>query len=350
MVETAATAEDAAAAAFFQALPANYDPRFFDALHGLELPMDWRPRFGQGGGGYLGSRDGGSLEFRQHRPYAPGDDLRRLDWRVYARSQRAYTRLHHDERFPYLNLLLDTSASMGHELEDKWRTALDVALALAYVGLANACHVRLQPWAEEPGQALNWRSLRSLRTEGPAQLARLRPAGNANFDGLAHLAHQWRRDGALVVLISDFLLDVPELPPRYTGWQPEIVGCENVPKNARRRLAYSVERLQTGLAAFATERFRLVAVQLRSDPTWKNSGFVQDSESGELLRLHWSRKNSEQYQQICTYHQQLLKSVLQRQHGGFCELPTARITTVPRPLVVMVLEQFAALPAGGARR
>lgn len=64
-------------------------------------------------GSHMGSGSGTSVEFHEFRDYQPGDDLRRVDWSVYARSDSLVVRLYHIEVSPVMEVLLDASASMG---------------------------------------------------------------------------------------------------------------------------------------------------------------------------------------------------------------------------------------------
>ncbi|MBW2262104.1 MAG: DUF58 domain-containing protein [Deltaproteobacteria bacterium] len=64
-------------------------------------------------GAHLGAGSGTSVEFQEFRDYQPGDDLRRVDWNVYARSDSLVVRLYHIEVSPVVEVLLDASASMG---------------------------------------------------------------------------------------------------------------------------------------------------------------------------------------------------------------------------------------------
>jgi uncharacterized protein (DUF58 family) len=72
------------------------------------------PRTPIGGrvGERLGSGTGSSLEFQDYRPYAPGDDLRHVDWAAYARSEMLAVRLYREEVAPRIDLVLDISRSM----------------------------------------------------------------------------------------------------------------------------------------------------------------------------------------------------------------------------------------------
>lgn len=89
-------------------------------------PIDWAaaraaavrltlPRTPVGGrlGERLGSGTGSSLEFQDYRSYAPGDDLRHVDWAAYARSEVLAVRLYREEVAPRVDLVIDTSRSMA---------------------------------------------------------------------------------------------------------------------------------------------------------------------------------------------------------------------------------------------
>lgn len=83
------------------------------------------------GGASLGRRVGGSLEFRDHRDYEPGDDLRHLDWSVLARSDRLAVKQFHEEISPFTDIVLDGSRSMNLSGTRKGETALSIAAMLA---------------------------------------------------------------------------------------------------------------------------------------------------------------------------------------------------------------------------
>ena len=87
--------------------------------------------------GERSSREPGqSVEFHDFRPYQPGDELRYVDWRVYARTGRLYTRLYQAERAVKLHLVLDNSASMSIGL--KARYARTLVQLLSYVAQRDA--------------------------------------------------------------------------------------------------------------------------------------------------------------------------------------------------------------------
>src|SRR3954463_1527605 len=94
---------------------------------------------------------GASIEFRQHRFYAPGDEPRRLDWRVYARTDRPYIKEYDEETNLRCVLLLDHSGSMGYrgKGESKFNYATRLAVALSYLMLGQTETVGLAICAEK---------------------------------------------------------------------------------------------------------------------------------------------------------------------------------------------------------
>src|SRR5579883_3141781 len=126
-------------------------PSFLLRLEGLALAT--RRRLAQGDTGErAGLRRGQSLEFADHRPYAAGDDLRHLDWRLFGRLGRPYVKRFEERSELGVTLLVDASASMSDEaprdapsgaLPSKWLLARQLAGALAYVALCGGDRVQV---------------------------------------------------------------------------------------------------------------------------------------------------------------------------------------------------------------
>ena len=82
-------------------------------------------------GSQMGKRPGSSLEFIDHREYQPGDDLRRIDWGGFARSDKLTVKLYRDEVNPHLDVIVDGSCSMALEDSPKAQATLGLAAAFA---------------------------------------------------------------------------------------------------------------------------------------------------------------------------------------------------------------------------
>ncbi len=91
------------------------------------------PRHAPGGtaGLLLTKLSGNSLDFREHRDYHLGDDVRQIDWNVFARSDQLTVKIHHEEMSPHLDLVLDTSRSMAVAESKKSEAALALSALLA---------------------------------------------------------------------------------------------------------------------------------------------------------------------------------------------------------------------------
>lgn len=86
-------------------------------------------------GATVGHRAGSSLDFKDHRAYEPGDDLRHIDWSAYARTDQLTIKLYREEVTPHLDVVIDASRSM--DLEGSGKAAATVALA-AFFATAGA--------------------------------------------------------------------------------------------------------------------------------------------------------------------------------------------------------------------
>jgi uncharacterized protein (DUF58 family) len=86
---------------------------------------------------------GSGMEFADHRPYTPGDDLRALDWSVYGRTERLLVKRFEEEEDLTIAIVLDVSASMGFGGRARFDHARRLAAAMAYVALSNLDRVTL---------------------------------------------------------------------------------------------------------------------------------------------------------------------------------------------------------------
>src|SRR5213080_3280559 len=114
------------------------DPPLLEQLQSLQLSAR-RVVEGTTTGQHRSPVRGASVEFRQHRAYAAGDEPRRLDWRVLARTDRPFVRQYDEETNLRAMLLLDRSGSMGYRgahRASKLDYAEKVAASLAYLMLA----------------------------------------------------------------------------------------------------------------------------------------------------------------------------------------------------------------------
>jgi uncharacterized protein (DUF58 family) len=187
-------------------------PELLYALRNLPLAAR-RAAEGFLAGAHASRRHGAGMEFSQYRPYQPGDDLRRLDWRLAARSDRYYLRESEVDTSLVVNLVLDASASMHHR-DDNGLTKLDYArlllASLAYLAQKQGDAVGLTILS--PGGLQHFPARADAR-----QLPRLYHALEAaeatgTFPDPATLAPLTaRRQRALTVCVSDLYEEAGEI-------------------------------------------------------------------------------------------------------------------------------------------
>jgi uncharacterized protein (DUF58 family) len=220
------------------------------------------------GGIHRGGRAGSSLEFKEHREYEPGDDLRHIDWSAYARSDQLAVKLFHEEINPYLDVVIDGSRSMALEDSAKARAAVGLAAFFATVAgnaafghLAWVVRESCQPVANGQGHPSGW---------GPIEL----DYGGSPAESLARQLPSWKPRG-IRVLLSDLLWEGDPLPL---------------------------------LGLFAEKATAVVVVQILADadvnPPGPGNLRLLDVETGQIRDLWLDAPARAKYQQALAQHQQ----------------------------------------------
>jgi uncharacterized protein (DUF58 family) len=178
-------------------------PDFVRELEVLRRRLDIRARSG-GGGEHLARRRGGSAEFQEHRPYAPGDDMRRIDWAAYARTGEPVLKLFRAEEDVVARLVCDASASLGQGEPPKLDVARRLAAAVGYMALARS--ERAQLFVAGRGVAREHASLRG-RGGVPVLLRTLEGVvaeGGTDLGKAVDTVVQKSHRPGLLLVISDF--------------------------------------------------------------------------------------------------------------------------------------------------
>lgn len=154
---------------------------------------------------------GSSLEFSEHREYAIGDELRNIDWKIYARSDRFFVKQYEQETNLRLSLVVDRSGSMGFRGSrspmSKFDFAATAAASLAYLTLKQGDSVGLSTVHAEGAQAIPPRSHFAHLSALLETLQDARPSGEtALARSLNDLVHGLKKR-SLVIVFSDLLDD-----------------------------------------------------------------------------------------------------------------------------------------------
>ncbi|KPL02411.1 MAG: hypothetical protein AMJ90_05920 [candidate division Zixibacteria bacterium SM23_73_2] len=155
---------------------------------------------------------GFSVEFAEHRQYMPGDSIRNIDWKVYAKSDRYFVKEFEEETNLKAYILLDTSASMGYKSNGihKLEYSSYLSAALAYLMLKQRDSVGLVVFDEHIRKYLPPKSTMSHLHNLLKELDKLNPSRTTDISLTLHeMAERIKRRG-LIIVISD-LLDDPDL-------------------------------------------------------------------------------------------------------------------------------------------
>ncbi|MEK6563171.1 MAG: DUF58 domain-containing protein [Candidatus Binatota bacterium] len=263
-------------------LPAPFTLDFLNRLEALRLHT--RKEFlGSRPGSYSSPRRGTSLEFADYRRYSPGDDIRYIDWGIFARSDRLYVKLFREEVDLFVYLFVDASGSMAFpSIAEKFSPACHVGLALAYVVLANHDHVKLHllqgstALSASPfyrGRHKIMDCINFFSSAAPGGVLEMAPV-------LGEHLKRIRRPGK-AILVSDFLMP--------------LSSCQQG-LNLLRALNLDISVIQ-------------VLSRQEIDPPFPSGGLsLVDSESQAELRLRWSGDLQREYREMLERHNLQLKS------------------------------------------
>jgi len=267
-------------------LPAPFSREFLNRLEVLRLKTR-KDVLGSNPGSHTGARRGHSLEFADYRKYAPGDDLRYLDWGVLARTDRLYVKLFREEVDLCVYLFLDASGSMLFPSRaEKFARAGHLALALAYAVLANNDIVRFHLMEHQTnGRSSPYYRGRSRIMDAARFIDGVTPTGPLDMaTGIQQHLQRIRRPGKAIV-ISDFLME----PEHY----------------------------ERGLKLLKGSNFDVTLLQVLSraeiDPPFKEGGLiVQENETQAEIRLQWTDEVRRQYGAALERRRQSLRSFCHR--------------------------------------
>lgn len=188
------------------------DPAVLSRLAGIPF-FARRPMQGAVSGRHPSPHRGSSVEFAEYRRYLPGDDLRRLDWRAFGRTERYYVKEFEADTNLRCCFILDTSGSMGFVSNglSKIEYARRIAGTLGYLALQQGDAVGLSCVAGKIVRNI-------LPRRNPAHLKavfdvleKTEPRGETQLIPLLHELAETIRQRALVIVISDLFVDPEQL-------------------------------------------------------------------------------------------------------------------------------------------
>ena len=269
------------------------DPQFMARLDQLDV-MSRKLLAGKMKGERRSKRRGQSVEFADYRNYVIGDDLRFIDWNIYARLERLFLKLFLEEEDLSLYILVDISKSCDFGTPNKAFYLKQVAAALGYVGLVNYNRVHLLAVAD--GVVTESGALRG-RTKVNQMIGfldKLKPEGPSHFTAACkRFALQYRNKGVCLVL-SDFFVK---------------------------------EGFENGLRYIAGGKYDLFGVQVLSpqeiDPDLQGDLKLRDMEDDDMAEVSITQPLIKKYKENLNAYCLSLKDYLTRRGGTYLFTSTA---------------------------
>jgi len=244
-------------------------------------------------GEHKSTETGSGLVLKDFIQYTPGDDFRRIDWRVFARSDRLYVKRFEEERNLTIHIVIDFSASMnfGNNIK-KSEYASMLAVGFAYLALKNNERFVISTFAD---------ALELFKPKkGRAQLAKIveflnnkKAKGMSNFEqALRRYYKRQVKTKSMIVVISDFLYDTSQM-------------------------AAIVPLLKDHKVSFIQ-----VLDKVETDMNLEGDYELLDSESKKSIRTYVSPLLKRKFTDAMGLHQSKIKNVLARINGEFHTVST----------------------------
>ncbi len=188
--------------------PKFFDPQTLSSLQGVTLRARQIVE-GLVAGMHRSPFRGFSTEFAEHREYAPGDDLRHVDWKVFGRTDKYYLKQYEDETNLVCHIVIDASESMCYQGPDsplsKWEYAQCIAAALAWIILGQQDSVGLTVFDTKIRTLLPPSGAASQLEQILETLEQTQPSGETSLGPILHeLAGRLRRRGVVIILSDMF--------------------------------------------------------------------------------------------------------------------------------------------------
>jgi uncharacterized protein (DUF58 family) len=239
-------------------------------------------------------RRGQSVEFADYRNYVIGDDLRFIDWNVYARLDRLFLKLFLEEEDLALYVLVDVSASCDYGDPNKSLYMKKVAAALGYIGLVNYNRVNVVAMSDtvvaETGGLRGRRNVARMIDF----ISRLEPAGSSHFAAACKRFALANRSRGVLVILSDF---------------------------------YDKSGFETGLRYVAGGKYDLFCVQCLSpqeiNPELQGDLKLRDVEDDDMAEVSITQPLLKQYKNNLNAYCLSLKDYVTRRGGTYLFTSTA---------------------------
>ncbi len=285
-----------------------FDHTFFEKLNTVKMSLNMRLSQGMSGS-RKSTAKGSSVEFSDFREYMLGDDIRRIDWNAYGRTDKLYIKQFMEEKEGLFRFFIDTSSSMEFGEKKKSLMALRISAALSYIIMNNLDRVFIN---ELRGNSL----VKGKGVSGGAAFSHLlRDLERINFEGDTHISKCISSyavpRGGVSIIVSDFL-------------DPE--GIENAVK-------YLVSRKQAVILIQVLAREEI-------DVDYEGTVNILDMETNERVKITMSNAAIKDYRSRLTGMQDELSRISRKYGAHYVSVVS------DEDLVSVLLSGFSGILAG----
>lgn len=224
-----------------------------------------------GEGEHSSPEKGDGMIFKDHKMYTPGDDIRRMDWKAYARTKDLYIKRFEEEKSITIHILVDRSSSMDFGENNKYEFAAKIGLALSYMASNTDDRYRFSVFSETLTQLSKGRR----KTELMKLLQTLNDVQKTPESRIESCVSQYTnqiKHESVIVILSDFLTDLDKIKETINRLEGKNAYLVNV---------LSKEELE---------------------PENKGDTLLKDPESSRKLRTYISKRSKSKYQKRLNNH------------------------------------------------
>lgn len=261
------------------------EPEFLEKLEHFHLALQ-KNSSERNQGEQKSDFSGQGMIFKDHKEYTPGDDIRRIDWKAYARTKEFYVKRFDEERSITMHIILDRSSSMDFGEETKYTRGGKIGLGLAFMAMKTNDRFRYSVFSE------TLTDLTSARRN--ANLVQLTDTLNGMRktpeSRLEHCVTQYSsriKNRSLVVIISDFLTDI--------------------------------DQIESSLQALKGSHVLLVNVldEEELEPSMKGAKILEDPESDNSLKAYLSKSIKSKYKSRLEKHTERIEELCEEYQASY---------------------------------
>ncbi|MFB6204704.1 MAG: DUF58 domain-containing protein [Candidatus Nanohaloarchaea archaeon] len=236
---------------------------------------------------------GHGMVFKDHKQYVPGDDIRRIDWKAYARTGDYFIKRYEEEKSVTLHILLDRSSSMNYGDPKKYDYAGKLGIALAYMALNTNDRYRFSVFSETLTDISSGRRNSNLPRIVDT-LNEIRKTPESRIERCVTEYSSRIENKSAVIILSDFLSDIESIESGIEGLQDTDTLLVNV---------FDPTEL---------------------DPGMEGDKILTDPESDSRLRTYLSKRTKERYRGRLQEHISELEEVAHSHGAEYMQLSTGQ--------------------------